>query len=355
MAGLGRLSKFPPEILEHILDGLCLHHVHGLPEYVGAYEAPAEMGSFKGLAGLCRASKQLNQLTTWRLYHSLTSSITRSRWMLISRTLIERSDLAALVRHLHLENVAYTQGCKAPYEPEVVDYYAEQIKALGPDAGLHADSLTEDTALPNVMTQYDAAIALMPRLCPNLSTVVFTASASASAFRLCPPDSMPFLSDVQVAHWDTEGGYDLALLEPLFEAAPNIKLLRMLQARCSRPLEDYSMLEHLTDLHLLYCYIPGDHLANMLSSLCPNLRRLEYACGGPLYGNEQFGPKEAAAAVLEHTPDLQKFELDLMHWMDFDDVAEDEAREAKKTLEQRGVKCRFMVTCDKGSGKAICV
>jgi hypothetical protein len=342
MAGLGRLSKFPPEILGHILDELCVHHVCGLPDMSHGHRLDDKRVSVKALYGLCRASKQLNQLTAWRLYHSLPGWITQSRWMLIARTLIKRSDLAAHVRHLYLTEVAYPPS---KIEPEVVDYCTEKIMALGPGALLNADmdSPADDAFLPNGMTEYDAAIALMPSLCPNLSTVVFTASRFGSAFLLCTPDSTPLLSDVKVTHWDTEGSYDIGYLSLLFEAAPNIKMLRLLQACCHKPMEDYAMLEYLTDLHLEYCCMPKDGLDNMLSSLCPNLRRLEYRCGGALYGDEQFGPQEAATAVIEHAPDLEEFELRLGSWVDIGEFTEDDTREAKRMLEEHGIECKFTV------------
>jgi hypothetical protein len=353
MAGLRQLSKFPPELIEKILDGLCVHHIHSLREHEDKFTWSmdfnplgrrlwTEPSSLTGLASLCRASKQLNQLATWRLYHTLVAPESALSWLLLARTLIERRDLAALVRHFYLDHLRMPED-PSLFPPEVMAYYAEQV-ALVPDAGLNETSLTEpDESDPYGVSQYDAALALMASLCPNLSTGGFVAGAASgnpSTFTLCPPATMLPLREVQVAHWDTECGFDLSLLTPLFRAAPNLRLLRLIQVGCDEPLEEGLRLEHLTDLELPCSCNSADELVRMLR-LCPNLRRLQYVCGGALYGDEQFSPQQAVAAVLEHAPNLQTFELDLMDGLGMEDFDEEDVREAKEALEQRGIECKF--------------
>ena len=363
MGGLGQLSKLPPEILEQILDGLCVHHVHDLQDYVGewSFEPYASRGhqykdvtaSFTGLASLCRASKYLNQLTTWRLYHSLIGQKTILGWALIARTLIRRQDLAALVRHLSVEYLEKrTDHSFLP--PEVESYFAEQV-ALTPDVGLKADSLTRSELGDSAS---EAAAALLTSLCPNLLTAKFASQIDPGlpvALGLCPPGSLRSLRDAQILHSDPEleVGFDLSVFARLFRAAPNIKLLRLIHASCSQPLEEGLKLENVTDLELLSSCMSGDDLAHILR-LCPNVQRLQYVCG-PLYEDDQFNPHEAVAIVLEHGPKLQRFELDLTDWLGYDHWDEDDILEAKGVLERnRAVDCVFRPTRTLTSAIILC-
>ena len=347
MGGLGQLSKLPPEILEQILDGLCVHHVHDLQDYVGEslepYESPDDpykvvTACFTGLASLCRASKYLNQLTTWRLYHSLIGRKTLLGWALIARTLIRRKDLAALVRHISVQYLE-KRSDHSFLPPEVESYFAEQV-ARTPDVGLKADSLTRSELADSAS---EAAAALLTSLCPNLLTAKFASQIDPGlpvALGLCPPGSLRSLRDVQILCSDPELGFDLSVFARLFRAAPNIKLLRLIQASCSQPLEEGLKLENVMDLKLLSSCMTGDDLAHILR-LCPNVQRLQYVCG-PLYDDDQFNPKEAVAIVLEHSPKLQRFELDLTDWLGYDYWDENDIREAKGVLERnRAVECVF--------------
>ncbi|KAH6612839.1 hypothetical protein B0J18DRAFT_441228 [Chaetomium sp. MPI-SDFR-AT-0129] len=343
MGGLGQLSKLPPELLDLILDWLCLHHVHDLQDFVGErffelYQSLSdqyndETASFAGLGSLCRASKYLNQLTTWRLYHSLIGRKTPFVWALIARTLIRRKDLAALVRHLSVESLEKpSDQCFLP--PEVESYFAEQV-ALTPDVGLRADSLTSS----------EAAAALLTSLCPNLLTAEFASPMDPGlpvALGLCPPGPLGSLRDVQISHPDRKLRFDLSVFARLFRDVPDIRLLRLIRASCSQPLEEGLKLENVTDLELLSSCMAGDDFAHILR-LCPNVQRLTYVCGA--YGDDQFNPHEAAAIVLEHSPKLQRFELDLAapcpgeHQWDEDDIVE-----AQGVLERsRAVECVFWV------------
>jgi hypothetical protein len=353
MGGPGRLSRLPPEILDQILDGLCIHHVHDLRDY-------DEQGAWKwnlyklarqqykdvaacitGLASLCRASKYLNHLTTWRLYHSLIDMKTILGWALLARTLIRRRDLAALVKHLSVDFLEKSND-DSFLPPEVESYFATQV-ALTPDVGLKTDSLTRSVLCDSAS---EAAAALLTSLCPNLSTAKFASPADPdlpTALGLCPPGSLQFLRDVRMSHCDPElgHGFDLAVFARLFRAAPNITFLRLIQAGCPQPLEEDLKLESVTDLELLVSCMSGDELAHILR-LCPNVLHLQYVCGGPLSGDEQFTPDEAVAIVLEHVPKLRRFDLDLTHWLGEDRWDEDDMLEAKGVLERsRAVECVF--------------
>ncbi|KAK4098188.1 hypothetical protein N658DRAFT_226133 [Parathielavia hyrcaniae] len=338
MSGLGNFSKFAPELLEHILDGLCLHHIQDLRQPPLYYSKD----DFIGLASLCRVSRHFNQLATWRLYHSLVSWRTDSSWQLIARTLIEREDLAKLVKHLSLD----PEGLDIPddpshFLPNVVAYFEEEVAPSATDAGLHPGSLTSNYENSENYLQDAAVLALMTSLCQNLSTIDFGSTREqGAAFASCPEGSLLSLRHVQVSHYDTEGGFALDQLFPLFEAAPNISLLRLDMIGNVGPPEEGLRLEHLADLELHSCCITAQSLARILS-LCPNLRRLQYWSGGMLYRDDQFGPREAVAAVLQHTPHLKEFELNLCQWQSFsnDEFSEDEMYEAKLALENRGIAC----------------
>ena len=150
------------------------------------------------------------------------------------------------------------------------------------------------------------------------------------------------MRDVQISHSDPEQelGFDLSFFARLFRAAPNIRLLRLIQAGCSQPLEEGLKLENVMDLELLSSCMSGDDLAHILR-LGPNVQRLQYVCG-PLYEDDQFDPHEAVAIVLEHSPKLQRFELDLSNWLGYDHWDEDDILEAKAVLERnRAVECVF--------------
>ncbi|KAK4126777.1 hypothetical protein N657DRAFT_677511 [Parathielavia appendiculata] len=99
------------------------------------------------------------------------------------------------------------------------------------------------------------------------------------------------------AFWLSHGasGYELEHVFPLSRAAPKFTLLRLFMAGCCGPLDAGLRLEQLA---------------------------------------EQFGPGEAVAAVLEHTPNLKEFDLDLCAWMDLTkkDFTEDDMRQAKLVL-----------------------
>jgi hypothetical protein len=348
MGGPGQLSKLPPEILEQVLDGLCVHHVHDIRDYVDEwsfepYESPGHQykdvtASFTGLASLCRASKYINQLTTWRLYHSLINRNTFLGWGLIARTLIRRKDLAALVRHLSVEYLE-KRSDNSLLPPEVLSYFAEQV-AVTPDAGLKADRLT--------MSDYgdsanEAAAALLTSLCPNLLTAKFSSPLNLDirvALGLCPPGSLRSLRDVQILHSDTErpDGFNLLAFAPLLRAAPNITLLRLIQAGCPQPPEGL-MPENVTDLELLSSCMSGDELAHILR-LCPNVQHLQYVRRRDLYDdeqfdlNEQFDPNDVVAIVVEHAPKLRRFEMDLTDWLgvDMDGWDDDDMLDAKWAL-----------------------
>ncbi|KAK4142202.1 uncharacterized protein C8A04DRAFT_30159 [Dichotomopilus funicola] len=356
MGGLGQLSKLPPEILDLILDWLCLHHVHDLQVYVGErsfepYKSPSHQhddvrASFTGLASLCRASKYLNQLTTWRLYHSLIEQKTNLGWARLARTLIRRKDLAALVRHLFVE-FQEKRSYHSFLPPEVNSYFAEQV-ALTPGVGLKADSLTRSELAD---TASEPAAALLTSLCPNLLTAKFASPMDPGlpvALGLSPPGSLASLRDVQILHLDPEFTFDLSVYTRFFRAAPNIRLLRLLQVICSQPLEEGLGLENVTDLELLISCMAGDDLAHILR-LCPNVQRLTYVCG-PLYEVDQFNPREAVAMVLEHSPKIQRFELDLAARLGYDDWDEDDMLAAKGVLERnRAVECDFRPEPDSDS------
>lgn len=206
--------------------------------------------------------------------------------------------------------------------PAVRTWYVEHLAQAPDTSGLYADSLTKgDPSFSDGAVDF-AAVALLTSLCPKLSTLNFTQYQHATAFAFCAPASVLSLRDVEASYWDTEGGFDLELLAPLFRAAPNLRSLRLAQVGCEEPLDKGLRLDYLMDLDMYSCCIPGDELIHIIR-LCPNLKRLRYECGGACYGEEQFGPLEAANIILEHAISLRTVELCLDDMDQFSDGYED--------------------------------
>ncbi|KAK4246605.1 hypothetical protein C7999DRAFT_15312 [Corynascus novoguineensis] len=347
MPGSDCLSNLPLELIEQILDELCHHHIYDLqdagdscsryePSY---YRQHKDESAILGLAGLCRASKHFNRLATWRLYHTLTWPKTGSRWPLIARTLIERRDLAQLVRHLSLD---FYESPRNPALPsEVILWYSQQI-ALFPDGDLYADSLTNRSSSSDFEpTQRDAAIALLTSLCSNLSTLDIVPFKFATAFAFCPPASVLTLRDVEAYDWH---GFELKTLSSLFHAAPHLRLLRCRSVDPTKPVDTGLRLEHLTDLDLQNCCCSNIELVHILR-MCPNLERLQYKNGGVKsfqpYGYEQFRPHEAVSAIREHAVLLRTFELCLDQAFELGDFDKKDMDEAELALSHHGIECRF--------------
>ncbi|KAK4123133.1 hypothetical protein N657DRAFT_448546 [Parathielavia appendiculata] len=184
----------------------------------------------------------------------------------------------------------------------------------------------------------------MTSLCPKISTLDLAAPQDATICAFCPQRSMLSPRDVEVVRRHEDGEYQLVQLFPLFRAAPNIALLRLFRLGCCATLKDSLRLERLTDLELQACCITNDELARILR-LCPNPQRLRYVCCRPeaIYRDEHFTPDEVVAVVLEQTPNLQTFELDLTELMETENFTENDVRKAKSALSRRGIKCIFTV------------
>lgn len=74
------LDSLAGELIELILDELCINHINQATFRAGYYSTiDARTGdqladqevSLGALANLCRTSKQFQHLTTWRLYYTL--------------------------------------------------------------------------------------------------------------------------------------------------------------------------------------------------------------------------------------------------------------------------------------------
>ncbi|KAK3376516.1 hypothetical protein B0T24DRAFT_618871 [Lasiosphaeria ovina] len=370
MSGLGTLSKVPAEVVENILDELCTHHVRHLQEYIPEFIFPWRQGgnfqlsNLASLARLCRVSKLFNEYTTWRLYHSLMHSRTKSKWFLIVRTLVTRRDLGGLVRHLALVDLkSDIPEDPALFYPEVLSYYTKQV-ALNPDCCLPPDalSLTDRNGSGG-----NAILATIISLCPNLSTLDLASYGSCTPCGFCSAASMLSLTGVVAsfsAH-STNDWDDVESFLPLLRAAPNLRFLRFVDIGCFSLPEDLR-LEHVANLDLQSC-IEGDALAKFLQ-LCPNLQRLKYMYkeDSP-WPDAQFRSAEAASTVLAHAPNLREFYLDLADLQSdlvdlqsdiadlqfdlsflpmFEKMEEDEMRLSKELLEARGITCKFGMVLD---------
>lgn len=356
-----KFRNLPMELVEKVLDELCIHHIQHLRDH--SLEGPsalapyknllekntAEASSIAALGALCQTSKQFQELTTWRLYHTLGRLTISSKWWLVARTLSTRRDLGGLVRHLILHDLTVP---KVPLPVEVTAYFAGQVaiaRTIDPDMDFTEGTLAEEhDVIFDENNMCSAHLAVMTGLCPNLETLDVETCGRATAFAFCQPASMPSLRSIRVFYYDTEGGYDLTAVEPLFRAAPNLNLLRCETTGCGSELPAGLKLEHLTTLELQQCVMNAGEFAHILR-LCPNLRMLVYDGGGACQGDEQFTPQEAAEAVLALTPKLRSFSLNLCEWADTgfnleDGFEEEDMIEAKEMLEERrGIECKWTI------------
>ena len=159
MAGFFGLAKLPPELLDQVLE-----EVETDPCHLSCMDARLHNSGTRnvnGLASLCLVSRQMSQLAIGRLYRDLRRyNAAYWAWWLLARTLIERRDLAGLVRHLDIVRPPILKYPPLPL-PEVAAYYAKLV-ALPTGASLPVGGLSSDE--PD--TVWEAAIALMTSLCP---------------------------------------------------------------------------------------------------------------------------------------------------------------------------------------------
>ena len=273
-----------------------------------------------GLASLCQASRQFNQLATRNLYHTIYEYVFESKWWLLARTLIARRDLAGLVKRLELTDPDRTE--LVPHSgflpPEVTTYYASQF-ALAANAGPTAGPAAGDLTCPDTKGKSFPAIAsLLASLCPNLETLQCLGYSDTVAYTFCPPASLPALQRLvvrlDVLLRDDCEKFELDAVFSLFWAAPNIKSLDLngftdLYNGCVQ-VPDGLRLENVTYLGADFCDMSTDTLINLFL-LCPNLQHLDGSSG--LSG---IRPQDVVHAVLAHAPSLTElsFEFNLECW-----------------------------------------
>jgi hypothetical protein len=335
------LASFPNELIEQILHALCVNHFQndsfrgfGCLDDIQPPKFQDQISGLAALASLCRVSKYFRDLATWRLYHTLIpGSRVIPKWWLLTHTLITQPHLAALVHHLILDDIAILPGL--PVLPwEVTTHFIERATLASPDATPFTESLADHSSESHTAT----ATALMSSLCPSLETLRCVVHSSNINLALCTPASLPALRALGVCHWDTAYSFSIDDALPLLRAAPNLTHLRFVQPSGSAP--ESVRLQHVVMLELRSACIEEAELTSILR-MCPNVERLHYECGGPLFGDKQFGPEEAVEALREHAPWVREFELDLVQWDDLVEFTVEDMQAARAVLSEAGVVCRF--------------
>lgn len=164
------------------------------------------------LAALCLTSKYVNSVATRHLYRRPACK----RWWALTRTLLERPDLAALVRHLRHRNW----------------YAADSSLTWGNLRGaVKAHMEKQGRRLDDVRSGVGSALPIFISLCPGLEELeveAMTEDDGGDMFRGCGPGSLNNLKSVAVSPWDLASdyiGFDVACLAPLRTAAPNLERL----------------------------------------------------------------------------------------------------------------------------------
>ncbi|KAK5658122.1 hypothetical protein OQA88_2678 [Cercophora sp. LCS_1] len=353
-------TRLPTEILDEILDYLYTHHIKKLRIYRITFKKTQtsiegiqkhESVNYKALASVCRTSRRLNQLATWRLYHSLTNFETRDRWRQIARTLIARPDIAQLVKHLILHDTApvcqvgeWAGGLDQSLPPEVNDHF-KRLVVQYPEAGFTPTELSRRFMAENNLT---AQLALMASLCPNLDMLDCNIYPDTNCveYGFCPPGSMQSLHSLRIQFTDCFlSPFSLRPGFQLLRAAPNIRFLRIFSAKgCHIPKD--LVLKELTEVDLRMCLMHEEQFVAFLK-MCPNLRRLRYKH----YKHDPdwrsavegmgFSPVTAALAVSLHAPNLEYFQLDLVG-LQKDPFGEfDKVPYALQILEKLGIEAKF--------------
>ena len=345
-------TRLPAETIDMILDLFCAHHVKWRklvwPAAKDASEAAMEKADFAVLAALCRVNRRFNGLATPRLYHSLTNSMTASKWLLIARTLIVRPELADLVRHLTLLDDLKASHIHKLYPGEVLDYFAEKAAEF---PALLLMPQSHNLVLSLWMggwgsgRQIDGPLAIMTSLCRKIETLDCIAYNYASVFAFCSPSSVESLRATfgrAIANgWN--GPLSLKYLVPLVQAAPKLELLRIER---TNEVDRYGYVEQLqsvTTLELRLCYMDIEDLATTLRAF-PKLVKLAYQCPtAPPMGAGQFSPQEVVGCVLEHAPNLKEFELNIESYTQYQTFSKSDIQDAKRALESHGIRCEFIV------------
>ena len=71
----------------------------------------------------------------------------------------------------------------------------------------------------------DDAISIVTALCPRAEATQ-AVTTYQDVFEFCAPESMPSLRTLEVLYGDTENGFRLARLVPLFKVAPNLQRIQ---------------------------------------------------------------------------------------------------------------------------------
>ncbi|KAK4465369.1 hypothetical protein QBC42DRAFT_313635 [Cladorrhinum samala] len=350
---MDHLSGLPAELLEEIVAGFCMactpieRRCCYDPNFCDCIRKhPNDLTRISALVSLCLTSRRLNGIATRHLYHYVHGP----RWWLLVRTLLARADLAQLIRNMRLSE--YNRSVNRDDCPaEVMAYYQSQ-------AEIYLDTLPEsdrgDARGLDERTLCDGKInvqleILLSGLCPNLETLEAVISWGA-AFRFCVPGSMPHLRRLVLSHGDTEGGFELKTMAPLFRAAPNLASAVFFMAYHSCEEEELceglgATLPKLTSLDMHSGILDNAGLKELLSA-CPSLEdfRYEMCNRGLSYSDtSHFAIAESQGVFLTCAPNLRSLSLEV----GINDMWEDgqwdrgELDELGRVMAERGVRFVF--------------
>ncbi|KAJ9151072.1 hypothetical protein NKR19_g5027 [Coniochaeta hoffmannii] len=335
---MSSLTALPVEVLDAVVENLCLHCTP--PKKTDRLDGSIHRQRIcrvTALASLCLTSRALNQVATRHLYHRPDCA----KWWLLAQTLITRKELRPHVKHLDSLGWKYIYSQEDP--DEVPGYNNKKAWLLE-----RADNIAQDAraTLLSGDGDTDGSMEIMCSLCPNVERLEVN-DGSFEKYFFRPPGSMTEVKHLEVSADDPEYGFNVADLEVLFLAAPNLETLVFHEAgHCGElPLT----LSHVTRLDLNWCDLNAEAFANVLR-LCPNLENLRYVSKGfGCESSEPFTPRDAKE-IIERSTDLKSlrsFHLDMSQceaelcWMEEEVDVEEELQDAEEVLTARGINFTF--------------
>ncbi len=336
-------GALPTELVQEIVETLCL--VCGGNPHDGDWDGrccldpvcgcantrAADRERVSALAALCLTSRQLNAMARAHLYHRPLCD----NWWHLAATLLEREDLASLVRELRFSDPrGVDHGDCAPqlvaYFKDKCQVYLDAMPALERGRRGLRNPLDDGDRF---VSDHNVTVDIIVSLSPNLERLHATLGYF-DVFRFCPPRSLPRLQSAALSHADTEYGLDLGNMARLFNAAPGLTDLAFYMVDGCANL-GAATLDKLISLTFQSSALDAESLKRILRA-CPNLKTLDYEAGGPTVGDDQFTGSEARDAILAYTPKLTTFRLHT----DYDDSwqwNEAELEELVHMFEARGI------------------
>lgn len=321
------LTRLPLELLDAIACELCSPTVargdssfHSHPGWRGPGSLSEDLNRLAALSRLSRTCKTLRDIAQPKLFRYVYPG---RKYSSLLQTLHHRPDLARIVKEINLD------GIDCVYEDLEADnkltgsFLARELSELAQrSAPTESDShgWDSDKALDYVAT---VALAQVPQIEMLQMTWFFS-------FHLhLRPESLPYLTELFVEHYDTESGFGMDDLQNLFAAAPSLKTFRgyMVRSACG-------LLQHagLIDLKLTNSTLNASCFTAVMLAF-PRMESFLYESGGPIEGNyHEATPSEISKAIHLRRCTLKHLSLDLMY-ADFDRMSQHDMMESLACME----------------------